>query len=144
MTYNKRKTKQRKTKRRRRRRGKRGGENFQSAATSDSRQTLVEKTELGVKELKEKGLIGHKNIFQLIDWTARTLNDAADEFERESKGAPEPIMAKAADGAGMTASGGRRRRRKSRKKRSRKKSKRKKRRSRKKSKRKRRRSKKKR
>ena len=64
MTYNKRKTKQRKTKRRRRR-GKRGGENFQSAATSDSRQTLVEKTEQGVKELKEKGAAGHKNIFQL-------------------------------------------------------------------------------
>ena len=141
MTYNKRKTKQRKTKRRR---GKRGGENFQSAATSDSRQTLVEKTEVGVKELKEKGLIGHKNLFQIIDWTARTLNDAHDEYEREAKGAPEPIMAKAADGVGMTASGGKRRRRKSRKKRSRKKSKRKKRRSRKKSKRKRRRSKKKR
>ncbi len=139
MNYNKRKTRRRKT-RRRRRRGKRGGDNFQSAATVDSRQTLVEKTKQGVEELKEKSKGGHQNILDLIDWTAQTASDAAEEFDREAQGAPEPIMSKAAAGVGMPTSGGKRRRRrksrkrksrkrKSRKRRSRKKSRRKKKRS---------------
>jgi hypothetical protein len=141
MNYNKRKTRRRKT-RRRRRRGKRGGDNFQSAATVDSRQTLVEKTKQGVEELKEKSKGGHQNILDLIDWTAQTASDAAEEFDREAQGAPEPIMSKAAAGVGMPTSGGKRRRRKtkscrkkccnkkkSRKRRSRKKSRRKRKRS---------------
>ena len=126
MNYNKRKTKRRKT-RRRRRRVKRGGDNFQSAATTDSRQTLVEKTEQGIKELKEKGGKGHKNILDLIEWTGKTYTDALDEFDREAQGAPDDILSTSAAGVGMPTSGGKKRRRKkSRKRRSRKKSKRRK------------------
>ena len=121
MNYNKRKTKRRKTKRRRRRRRRKiGGDNFQSAATVDSRQTLVEKTQQGIEELKEKSGKGKQNILDLIDWTAQTASDASEEFDREARGAPEPIMSKAA--SAMSTSGGkkRRRRRKSRKRKSRK------------------------